>query len=866
MKRQQALLVAAALMLPTVLWAQPENPNPRRYPFFERQLAGVRLGQHAQSITGLWDMRVDSLAPEERRWNKATYAMPDHIVMRLGTKPPVLRGTTAIPDGTMNWLYGPNGRDTQVILTDLVGGGGAAGGAGGGSGGAGALGTAQGMGSALAQGPELSTPELTERLRGFMARAMGDERAAQVNLHLAQAQESLGGLSAGMAGSATLAGGGSGIGRPPSAIAGAATGGAAAAGGGLMAAAGENPVDVAGALIGGAAGGAVTEISQNVVQRFQNDIGHLFHAPKQQIAEFERKLYATDQQMYEKLAVARAEGRDRDAVRLQAEVRWLDAELQILDWLLLSSPDYYQVFHVGQPNRDIVFCYNPAPGIWVSFTINFYTWQINGITVAGNSPWDGAQTSSAGNSRGIRLGDSLEQVLTRYGWPNGWESYMGRYLLVHYYEDNNVGFLIDHPSPKVYRVNRIIIQPRPQGTERQLAGFRMGQNAQDLLVDHANRGYGPVAYGEPYVVERPLQRLTRINPGTEPAPENRPPGILLDRRLGPLIDTLAGSGGAGGAGGGPGGGSGGAPGGPGGGSGGPPGGAPRAMGQAQAQGATAQSATDPLGRPTAQAQGSGGGPGGGGAGGGGQSGGPLVPPRVPVVLYRFPMPFFYHFDTYNNEIACARSKAEQSIYGLAESGGGGGAGGGGGGGAPGGSGGGSGGGGGGGAGAGGGSSDPSLAPRILLAQLLNWVYIDPTGQTGFSIAFGCRQSPGECAVTACVNETQFRWDYRFNPDVRAEFGIDSDGFCTQIGVLGTAWSGARTERGAALGTTFSDVLLRYGPPLLYAPFTQDQAEQDPNIMLMSYARDEIGTPYGNLNLTLQNQRITAMQILALSVR
>ena len=887
MKRAHALTVLAALALPCVLWAQPEAAEINReigLPFYERQLAGVRLGQHAQSITGLWNMRIDAMQPEELGRNRRTYSMPDHIIMRLGTKPPLVVGSGAFPEGTMHFLYGPYSPAATPTTSGAPASSGGMGGMGGpmdsgmGGPGSGSMGMGQGLEAA---GEPMSDADLTARVRGFMAEAMGEEAAAQVPMHLAQAQGMMGDTMAGMAGMSTLAGGGGGSFRPPSAIAAPATGAAysggsaaafgdAAYGGGLAAISADNPVSVASALI---SGGAVAEVAVETVERFQREIGHLFNAPIPEVALFTRGLYAKHQEAFERLALARAEGRDRDALIHQQESSWLQAEIQILEWLMVN-PDYYQIFHVGQPNRDIVFTYEPSPGVWVSFTINFYTWQINGITVAGNKPWGGAESTTAGGVRGVRLGDSLEHVINRYGWPNGWESYLGRYMLIHYYDDNNIGFLLDHPAPKVWRVIRMIIQPRPNGVERQMAGFRLGDNAQTLLIDHANRGYGPLAYGQPYSVERPLHRLTRVNPGMDPLPENRPPGILLDRRLGPFIDSLGGGGGMGGMGGGSG--SMGGPGGPGGsgemGSMGPSGPAP-AMGQGLPQ-AEAQ------GEMGAMPPGMMGGPGGMGMGMGMGMDTTVQVPVSTMILQVFPMPFYYSYDPFNNEALCAgadpsgAASATAGVGGMGGSGmsgptmgptmgpgGSGGSGGSGPGSGPGGLGAPSGMGGMGGAGGG-----DSAGARMALAQLLNWMYIDASGQTGLSLAFGLRSGPGNCEVDAAIPETQFRWDYRFSPDVRAEFGIDADGFTTQIGVLGTVWGGARTERGIGLGSNLRDVLLRYGPPLIYNDFTQHVAEQDPAVQFLSYARDDFSRPFGNLNMTMQNHRITAMQILALQPR
>jgi hypothetical protein len=924
MKRQQAWVMAAIAGLVAAASAQPENSKPRDLPFFEQQLAGIRLGLHAQSLTGIWEMGPDTLTYGELQWNKRTYAMPDHIIMRVGTRLPVMNGTASGQASTMNFLLGGYGR-TFSGGSNTTAGGASSGGSGGssgpgGSGGPGGM-RARGQGQAEAEGaddPPISDLEVKARVHQFLARALGEDKADDVPLHVAQAQMGLGDVGAGMAGAAALGGGGGGIGRTPSQIAAAATGAASRAGGAAAGALGGGDLAAAASAYTSGGAGAVTQVNWQNLQVLMRDIGDLYYAPREHVLEVAKQLYAKREKTYQDLFMARAENQDQKALDLQTEVDRMAAELIAIQGIMGSS-DAYHIFHVGQPGRDIVFVYTPAPDIWVSFTINFFTWQIDGITVCGYGPWDGAETSGAdytqvitkaepgakgkvvthdysrghGHMRGVRLGDPLEHVLDRYGWPNAWESFYGRYMLIHYYDDNNVGFLLDHPSPKVWKVVRIIIQPRPFGTERQLCGFRLGEDAQDLLVERAGRGYGPVAYGEPYIVERPNHRITVVDPGQDPTPENRPPGMLLDRRLDPCFA----GGGGGGAGAGPGSGSGGssAPGAPpSGGSSGPA----RAYGLLEASAAAAQAegaATDPLGRPVALAQpppspnsGSGGSsmPGGSGGAGAGGAGGAtatiLSPPRSGVVMCRFPMPFFYSLDTFNVEESCHlvdAGKPADGSGGGSTAGGGAGSGGGaprsGGGGSSGGSaaprpsGASSGGGpgnapssGGGGAGGGGGDSTGS---RQTLATCLNNIYLDATGQTGFTIAFGCRATSGDCHINTCVSETQYRWDYIFQPDVRAEFGIDSDGLCTQIGVMGTRWGGARTERGVKLGSTLGDVLLDYGPPLLYNEFTIDQAEVEPNFTVMSYAIGH-GRPAGNINFTLENNHVTAIQIAQLGVK
>jgi hypothetical protein len=258
----------------------------------------------------------------------------------------------------------------------------------------------------------------------------------------------------------------------------------------------------------------------------------------------------------------------------------------------------------------------------------------------------------------------------------------------------------------------------------------------------------------------------------------------------------------------------------------------------------------------------------GGPGGLGEAGG-VQAATSSLILNRYPIPFYYARDAFNVEGLEAEAAAAAAAGGAGGPGGpGGGPGGPG---APGPAGGSGPGGPGGEVGAGGPGGGPggggaTGSDRAGLVPILNMIYLDLTGQTGFNIAYGCRATPADTAMTVCIPETQFRWDYNFLPDVWAEFGIDSDGLTTQIGVHGTYWDGARSKRGVALASDLRSVLLRYGPPLLYREFTQDLAEQDPNMALLVYAQDERGAAYGNVNFAMQDKRVTAMQIVQLGVQ
>lgn len=900
-KRVRVALPALWLSLGCV-WAQERFSE---MPFYENQLAGVQLGWHARTITGIWNFdRV--VKPQEQRLYK-TYKMPDHIIMRLGTKMPLVRGSGGGADGaTMNFYFGAYGSGIGASGAGTPGDAGGSGGAGG-PGGEGTAPPPTGPpGLAMGEdGIHITDPEIRARLRERLAEALG---------------------------------------RPPSGIAGPAM-----SGGGMIGGAGSGPFggeggpDLGGGRPLGGFGGGQTGLGgmfavQAAVGRFA-EIQHLYYAEREDIGEFATKLWARRDRLVDQLMDARGAGRDEEALAISEEQSRVDGMMNAIEGILGSS-DVYHIFHVGLPGRDVVFCYEMAPGVWASFTIDFYQWLVRGISVCGYGPYTGAQTSNGPNGvRGVRLGDSLEHVFNRYGWPDGWESFLGRYLLIHYYDSNNVGFLLDHSAPKVYKVIRMIIEPRPNAQERQLAGAQLGMNAQSFLTIR-NRA-GKLVYGAPQAIEQPNHRVTVI-PAVQAMgidPKNLPPGMLLDRRLNAVLGGTTGAGGGLELGG-PGGGSSGAgpgappgPAGPGGGSGGigpgappgAPGGLPglptpasagSGAGVAQGRQEHSGSAADPRdGDDTAEAQAAGAGglppppgwsPGGGGgsagagppAGGGsagavpgggglGQGGGANVAAGGgSALLVAPPMPFFVARDSFNLEALCDDPTANAGAGpagpgagtgpgappgppGEAQSAGAGGLppppgwspGGGGGGTAPpgvGGSGGGPSPGAIGGPGGGGSGGAPGLpgagagpgggtggGDRAALVPILNDIYGDESGQVGFNLAYGCRDSEGNCQITSCIDDTTMRWDYAFEPDVRTEFGMDNDGLVTQIGVLGRAWGGARSKKGIGLGSQLAQVLLLYGPPLLYSEFLQDVNEVAPNVQLMFYTIDDRGRAFGD---------------------
>ncbi|MCC7492925.1 MAG: hypothetical protein IT204_11275 [Fimbriimonadaceae bacterium] len=873
-------------------------------PFYEDQLAGVKLGWHGRSITGKWNF--DNIQTAQQGKLRRVYQMPDHIIMRLGTRPPLFTGSGVGRNGQYNFYLGTYGRGNAAGGGGFGGGGGGAAGAPGAPGGSGGGPSGGGGGGGPSASSASAPPSGVAR---GMAPDQIDDPLAKQRIHefIAQAQ---GAAPPPPAPGGPAAPGASG----PSAPGGPSGGGGGGGGGGG---------------IDGAVNAAVGSFETAVTSAYMEQLKASEIPPDAAEREFIKlmqRINALETRVFqweERRRVLQNQGDATlgDQLRLVEEIARMLQEVTTLREQMLEVAAasatlrqrsqaqaflanfriYYHVFHVGQPGRDIVFCYKMGIDTWLSVTVNFYTWQVDGITVANSrSTWDGARTSSAPNGqRGIALGDSLERVFDRYGWPDGWESFYGRYLLIHYYDTNNVGFLLDHPRPKVWRVIRMIIEPRPNAQERQLGGVQLGLNAQQLLTIRSPRN-GRLVYGEPHAIEQPNHRLSRIT--APPDPGDWPPGVPIDATIfgegtGNLFaaaanqiggqaseaDAIEGASGGGapnlrpGTGGGydmPG----------------PVIATPAAglvamqpglpagrAGLAQAQAPAMPSAA---GGPAAA-----GGPSGPGeaGGAGGTTGGVSLAQPAGDVLCRYPMPFSYGRDTMNLEPLCLESLR------AAVSGGGGGAGpapagggpapagpsGGGaappdaGGAAPGDSGGASGGGGGGGAGS---------VSRESLAAALNLVYGDLTGQTGYNIAFGARAAPGLCLVTTAVPETQFRWDYTFRNkpklvggrlqvgDTKVEFGLDSDGMCTQISVMGSPWEGARTKRGIMIGSSLRDVMLRYGPPLLYDEFINDVAEQQPNLNFISYARDEVGRPVGNLNMVLQDKHVTALQVVRLNYR
>lgn len=797
----------------------------QQLPFYEDQMAGVKLGWQARTITGLWNFNDVSFQQSARL--RKVYRMPDQIIMRLGTKIPIFTGNGSGANGVYNFFLGTYGRgNTQ-------------GGAGGGG-----EGSVEGESSGAAEAMGPSDAEVRAKVRDFVAQAQGVAPPAMA--------PEPGGAPAGAGAPAGPEVGDLGIGDR------AAEQGPYA---GL-------PADQAEEMFN-----KLEDQAKDIFARIleleeqRRMLGAQINVPISEYDKIDQQEQRLIMQLFELV---------QEAMELAANSQTLAARGQGLG-AFAGLNLYYHVFHIGRPNRDIVFCYRMDRDTWLSVTINFYTWQVDGITVANTrGRWAGARTSPAPDGTpGIALGDSLEQIFNRYGWPDGFESFYGKYLVVHYYDTNNVGFLLEHVAPKIWRVVRIMIEPRPNGKERQLGGVQLGLNAQQLLTIR-RRGTNKLVYGQPHAVERPNHRISVVT--SPPAAADWPPGVPLDPRV---FGAFALGGGGGAAGGGPEGSSsegesieGGSsapnvnipstggnqvPSAP------VTGGLPSGA-MVSAPGVSSKSATDRYGRPTALAQSppDAGLPGGAGGEGLGAAGEVEAAEQPDFGWVPYPMPWRYDWDAYNVEPLCGAEAAAAGTGGDsgAEGGSSSDAGG-----EPGAA-----------AGGGGGGGGSASVSREELAAALSAIYADGTGQVGYNIVYGGRSNPADCHVNTLISESEYRWDYSFATrprvegnrliagDTKVEFGLDQDGLCTQIGVMGVEWGGARTKRGIALGSTLRDVFLRYGPPLLYNELTQDINEQAPNVHFASYARDELGRPRGNINLVLQDKYVTAMQIVQIGVQ
>lgn len=78
----------------------------------------------------------------------------------------------------------------------------------------------------------------------------------------------------------------------------------------------------------------------------------------------------------------------------------------------------------------------------------------------------------------------------------------------------------------------------------------------------------------------------------------------------------------------------------------------------------------------------------------------------------------------------------------------------------------------------------------------------PTGQAGATQAQGARKPTG----------TEVTWVYKFPKNRILEFIINPDGYVIQIAAFGVDWPGIVTSKGIKLGSTYKDVILKYGYP------------------------------------------------------
>ena len=60
--------------------------------------------------------------------------------------------------------------------------------------------------------------------------------------------------------------------------------------------------------------------------------------------------------------------------------------------------------------------------------------------------------------------------------------------------------------------------------------------------------------------------------------------------------------------------------------------------------------------------------------------------------------------------------------------------------------------------------------------------------------------------------TEVTWVYRFPKSRQLEFIIDPQGLVIQIAAYGAEWQGLKTSKGITLGSTYRDVILKYGYP------------------------------------------------------
>lgn len=94
----------------------------------------------------------------------------------------------------------------------------------------------------------------------------------------------------------------------------------------------------------------------------------------------------------------------------------------------------------------------------------------------------------------------------------------------------------------------------------------------------------------------------------------------------------------------------------------------------------------------------------------------------------------------------------------------------------------------------------------------------PSGFAGFEQppSFGPPTSgPGSQGGTQALSKPsapEVTWIYRFPKNRTLEFVINPDGVVIQIAAYGVEWPGLATSKGIKLGSTYRDVILKYGYP------------------------------------------------------
>ena len=75
-----------------------------------------------------------------------------------------------------------------------------------------------------------------------------------------------------------------------------------------------------------------------------------------------------------------------------------------------------------------------------------------------------------------------------------------------------------------------------------------------------------------------------------------------------------------------------------------------------------------------------------------------------------------------------------------------------------------------------------------------------------------QQEAAPAAPAAPAGPPEVMWVYKFSRNRTLEVLINPDGIVVQIAVYGVDWPGVATFRGVRLGTSYKDVIFRYGYP------------------------------------------------------